>query len=212
MDTVRGMRFAILGGSGATGRLLIDRALSTGNDVTAFARRPESIDSNHARIRVVAGELNDPVAMAETVRGADGVISALGSREGRHATTVYSAGIQAVLASGARRIVAVSAVPAAPDESKTFVERRMMHPLLHVFFGGSYDDMRRMEALLETSDADWTVLRPPRLTNGPAKGTFRESTGHLKRPSSISRADLAAALVDAVARDDLVRKFVTVSY
>jgi putative NADH-flavin reductase len=110
------------------------------------------------------------------------------------------------------RVVDVSAVPAAPDASKTFAERRLVHPLLHVFFGGSYADMGRMEAILAGSDARWTVLRPPRLTNGPARGTYRQSTERLRRPSSISRADLAVALVLAVDREDFMRKAVTISY
>jgi putative NADH-flavin reductase len=206
------MELAILGGSGATGGLLIEQALSAGHDVTALVRRAESLDPVRGRVRIVTGELNDPAAVAETLRSAQAVISALGSRQGRKNTTVYSDGIGAVLAGGAQRIVAVSAVPAAPDEFKTYFERHLVHPLLHLFFGGSYDDMRRMEGLLSASDTEWTVLRPPRLTNGVAKGTFRESTTQLRRPSSISRADLAAALLQSVEQDALVRKFVTVSY
>ncbi len=206
------MNLAVLGGNGATGRLLIDQALSAGHDVTALVRQPRSLESVRTGLRVVPGGLDDAGAMAETVGGADAVISTLGSREGRKPTTVYSGGIRGALACGAQRIVAVSAVPAAPNRCKTRVERRIVHPLLGVFFGGSYDDMRRMESLLADSDASWTVLRPPRLTNGPAKGAFRESTGRLRRPSSISRADLAAALLRSVDREDLVRKFVTVSY
>ena len=65
---------------------------------------------------------------------------------------------------GVRRIVAVTAIPAEPDELKTFMERQVVHRLLRVFFGGGYDDMVRMEQLLRGSDTDWTVLRPPRLT------------------------------------------------
>ena len=207
-----GRRLAILGGSGATGRHLIDEALRAGHDVTALVRNPASLEGVGPGVRVVVGELTDPAVTAETVNGATAVISALGSREGRRATTVYSDAVRSVLAAGVHRVVAVSAVPAAPDASKTLVERRLVHPLLHLFFGGSYADMRRMEALLAGSDALWTVLRPPRLTNGAARGTYRQSTERLPRPSSISRADLAAALVLAVDREDFVRKAVTISY
>jgi len=125
---------------------------------------------------------------------------------------VYSKGIAAVLAAGARRIVAVSAVPAAPDHDKTFLERRLVHPLLYRFFGGSYDDMRRMESLLARSEAQWTVVRPPRLTNGPGTGTYRASSGRLRKASKISRADLAVALLDAARDASLTRQFLTVAH
>ncbi len=206
------MKLAIFGGSGATGRLVIDRAVEAGHEVTALVRRPESLEGVNGHVRIVPGRLDDRTAMDQTVGGSDAVVSALGSRDGRRPTMVYSQGIAAVLVAEARRIVAVSAVPAAPDEGKTFLERRLVHPLLGVFFGGGYADMRRMEELLTVSETEWTVLRPPRLTNGPAKGTYRKSTGHLSRPSSISRADLAAAMLAAVEDAGLVRQFVTVSY
>jgi len=69
-----------------------------------------------------------------------------------------------------------------------------------------------MEALLAGSDALWTVPRLPRLTNGAATGTYRQSTERLPRPSLISRADLAAAPRLAVDREDFVRKAITFSY
>ena len=208
----RAQRLAILGGSGATGRHLIDQALRAGHDLTVLVRDPKSLNGLARGVRVVVGELADHAAMTETVDGADAVISAVGSRDGRRATTVYSDAIRSVLAAGARRIVAVSAVPAAPDQGKSLIERRLLHPLLHAFFGGSYDDMRRMETLLAGSDTQWTVLRPPRLTNGAATGQFRQSTERLARASSISRADLAAALLLAVDRMDFEREAVTVAY
>src|SRR5262249_47537048 len=74
-----------------------------------------------------------------------------------------------------RRLIVISAAPLAPDADKTVFERRVLHPLLHRFFGGGYADMGRMEQLLAESDRDWTIFRPPRLTDKPAAGHYRSA-------------------------------------
>jgi hypothetical protein len=55
-----------------------------------------------------------------------------------------------------------------------------------------YADMRLMELIVEKSKLDWTIVRPPMLKDKPFTGSYRTAiTGHIKRPFSIARADLA---------------------
>lgn len=68
--------------------------------------------------------------------------------------------------------------------------------MLHRFFGGGYRDMRRMEELLRGSEAEWTVVRPPRLTDKPATGRYRTAPNHLRGGRRITRGDLATAMLD----------------
>ena len=134
-----------------------------------MARRPEAVAGTDQRLRVVAGDVLTPSSLREGIVAADAMLSALGSRAIRQPTTVYSQGTAAILAAmhdtGVRRFIGVTAAPVAPQAHKSPLERRIVHPLLQLFLGGQYDDMRRMEKLLAASDADWTVFRPPRLTN-----------------------------------------------
>lgn len=204
------MRLTVFGATGATGRQVLTQALAAGHQVTAVARRPEAID--HLPLRVVRAELTDP--LDEAVAGADAVLSALGGPAGRAPTTVYSAGVTAITAAmgraGVRRIVAVSAVPVAPPA--TVLERRVVYPLLWRFFGGCYRDMATMENLLAEGDRDWTVFRPPRLTDRPATGRYRTAVDDvLPRAASLPRADLAAAMLAAVPHDALTGRIVTIA-
>ncbi|PZS38494.1 MAG: hypothetical protein DLM62_13470 [Pseudonocardiales bacterium] len=58
--------------------------------------------------------------------------------------------------------------------------------------------MRAMEAVVAASDRDWTVFRPPRLTNTAATGRYRLAVdAPLPRARTVSRADLATAMVAA---------------
>jgi len=210
------MMLTVFGASGRTGRLLVDAALADGHQVTAVTRRPGAVAVEDRRLRVAVGELDDPSFMLGAVADADGVCSVLGSRAPRQATTLYSGGIDAILAamvvSDVRRIVVVTAIPAEPAEMKSALERIVIHRLLHAFFGGGYDDMTRMEQRLAASDRDWTILRPPRLTNASAKGDYRTAIdGRLRRATSLPRADLAAAMLASVNDQTLIRHAVTIA-
>jgi putative NADH-flavin reductase len=204
------MKLTVFGATGATGRQVLTQALAAGHQVTAVARRPEALEE--LPLRTVRAELADP--LDEAVAGADAVLSALGGPAGRAPTTVYSAGVTAITAAmgraGVRRIVAVSAVPVAPPT--TTMERRVVYPLLHRFFGGCYRDMAVMEELLAAGDRDWTVFRPPRLTDKPGTGRYRTAVDEvLPGAATLPRADLAAAMLAAVQDDALTGHIVTIA-
>jgi putative NADH-flavin reductase len=210
------MKLTVLGATGRTGVHVLDRALAAGHEVTAAVRNPAAVSRQHRLLRVVAADVLSVASMANALQGADAVCTVLGSTAPRQPTTLYSASIAAVVDAmnqvGVRRIVAVTAIPAEPDELKTFLERHVVHRLLHVFFGGGYDDMVRMEQLLRGSDTDWTVVRPPRLTNTQPTNHYRKSIDkRLSRAGKIPRADLAMALLDAVTDRSTIGHALTVA-
>ena len=107
---------------------------------------------------------------------------------------------------GTAKLAVISAVPVGPWEEQPLLQRRIALPILHRFFGASYDDMRCMETILqETTDVDWISLRPPRLVNKPSKDTYRIDTHPLAKARAITYGDLARALLDSLTRQDLYR-------
>ena len=46
--------------------------------------------------------------------------------------------------------------------------RNLFSPLIKVVLRKHYADLARMEDVLRDSGLDWTVVRPPRLTDKPA--------------------------------------------
>lgn len=84
-----------------------------------------------------------------------------------------------------------------------FFFERVLKPLFHTL----YDDMRRMEELVEQSDLDWTVLRPARLTNAPRSGGVRAAPGtySLRGFGMTTRRDLARVTLDALESGEIVR-------
>ena len=63
---------------------------------------------------------------------------------------------------------------------------------LDKFFPEFVADATAMERLFVASDLDWTIVRPPQLTDKPCTGTYRVREGQLARFGfHISRADVA---------------------
>lgn len=210
------MRLAIFGATGGTGEQVVRQALAAGHQVTAFARRPDALRTVFPQLHIVQGDIDDCHAVHQAVADTDGVLSALGSRTMKAATTVYSTGTTTILTAmqkaGTRRFVGVSAAPVAPATHTSLVERHVVHPLLHRSYGGGYNDMRRMEDLLAASECDWTVFRPPRLTDKPAIGHYRTAVdGPLARAWSLSRGDLATAMLAAAHDTTLAGHTVTIA-
>src|SRR5713226_5543386 len=195
------MELLVIGAAGRTGRRVVDQALAAGHAVTAYVRHTEALTRDD-RLTVQQGDVLDSGAVSAAMAGKDAVISVLGVK-GRGPTTVFSAGmanvIAAMNANGARRLVAVSSggldsgadVPLPQRLVATYIVARLLRNI--------YADLARMEAELEASGTDWTVIRATLLTEKPATGAYRVAVGgSLSRPERISRADLAAYIVSCV--------------
>jgi putative NADH-flavin reductase len=210
------MKIAVVGATGHTGGQVVAQAVARGDEVIALARHPEALPQHDPGVAVVAADVLDRAALAGALAGADAVVSALGIGASRQPTTVYSEGTANILHAmdihQITKLTVISAVPVGDRAELPFGQRRVIIPVLERFFGASYDDMRRMETLLQGSDLDWVCLRPPRLVNKKAVGHYRLGAGRpLPKAGSISYADLAAALLDCLARPDLYRRIAYVA-
>ena len=55
------MKVTVFGATGATGHLVVERALSSGHVVTAFARDPGRMSVVHANLRVIQGDVMEAI-------------------------------------------------------------------------------------------------------------------------------------------------------
>jgi putative NADH-flavin reductase len=212
------MRLTIFGASGQTGRHLIQQALDAGHTVTAVVRDPTRLPIRHQQLQVLVADVLDPAAIGPAVAGADAVLSALGPRPPRNKSSIMSAATASILAAmqaaGTSRLVVISAAPVASDDHDTTLPDRLLaRPLLRRLLGGLYADMATMEEAVRRSRADWTILRPPWLSDGPRTGTWRQAKdANLGGGARISRADLAEAIPASLEDPDTVKATIAVGY
>ncbi|WP_112136287.1 NAD(P)-dependent oxidoreductase [Glycomyces dulcitolivorans] len=220
------MKLVLAAATGATGRLVLDQALAAGHDVTALVRSPGKLPpaTPHARIDF---STPDADALAAAVAGADVVVSALGAT-GKHDAGVARTGtvaiIEAMRAAGVGRLVVLSAAPIGtvptpvrPDKPRTDpgdgLVLRVLTPIVKRALAEHYADLALMEDVVIDSGLDWTIVRPPRLTDGPAKGAWRTAVGQNPRNGwTISRADLAASMLEAATDPGAAGKILAVAY
>jgi putative NADH-flavin reductase len=205
------MNITVIGSTGRTGRLVLDEGLRRKHAMTAFTRRPDGLAGVHGLQAVVRGDGRSLEDVRRAVRNQDAVISIV-SPEGRGPTTVASdvarTLVGAMREAGVRRLIFVSVYA---------LRGRRPWILINLFrwvFRKPYADFARMERMVASSGLDWTIVRPPRLTTGPATGRVRREAGRedfLRGPYSISRADLAAALLDLAADSQHVGDILLVS-
>ena len=211
------VKLLVVGSSGRTGRLLVAGALDRGHEVTAFARTPEALGDLAPRCaRVVRGDVVDRVMVAEAMPGQEAVVYTVGPAPGESAAVTADGALRVVRVMqkyGVRRLIVLSATGAAADEveaPRSFFAR-LFRPRSET---GSIDagDVRRMEITVRQSELDWTLVRPSRLTDGPATGMYRAGPGHvLPDARPIARADVAAFVLDQLDTDVNVQHAVALS-
>jgi putative NADH-flavin reductase len=211
------MRITIFGASGGTGTRLVEQALAGGYQVTAVVRDPARLAiAPHPGLHVVIADVMDPASILPAVTGADAVLTAAGPR-GTGPTTVITDSVRSIAAAmskaGTRRLLALSGSIVADDGESGYL-RYVLKPLARrTFLRYVCADMRQAEADIAGTDLDWTILRPPALTNGAATGRYRTAVDrNVPHGFRVSRADLATAMLSLIGDVAVVRRHVAVAY
>jgi putative NADH-flavin reductase len=202
------MRVLVLGATGGIGRFLLEFATARGHEVTAFVRSPQKIALKSDRLRAVSGDLLHAEQLAQVLLGQDVVLSAFGPATLRRVTTRGEFGAALATAmerSGVRRAVVVSS-------GLLFEEQNAIGRLLRgTLFRNLLPDMTAMEATLEKDGLEWTIVRPPRLTNGPLTKSYSVADGRLPKGMTVSRACVADFMIKEAERPAHVRQIVGLS-
>jgi len=190
------MKFLVLGATGGTGLEVIRLAKERGHAVTALVRNPEKLAGFDNRIGVVKGDLLSPSELEASVQGQDAVLSAFGplADKARLWKQYASALTEAMSSSRIRRVMVLSVA---------FLFKDSIIPPAYfagrLFFRDTVIGAAEMEEIFMKSGLEWTIARPPRLTDGAYTGKYRVREGHLPRFGfTVSRADVADYMIKAV--------------
>lgn len=207
------MRILVIGAAGRTGRLVVERALGHGHEVTALVRT-KPLDISHPRLEVASGDAAEFETVDAVMRGHHAVAIAAGrssSPGGGSLEAIAAATIHSMASQGVSRLAALSAAGAfaRTDPGLSMGFRAMIATVLR----GTYDDLEAMERRIMASALDWTIVRPVGLSDEPATGHYRVSLdGSIpSKVSRISRADVAAVVVKALETDTYLRRTVVVA-
>jgi putative NADH-flavin reductase len=212
------MKVAIFGASGETGRLLTRRCADAGHQITALLRHPETFPLR-VLVRAVHGSAFDPAAVAQTIEGADLVLSTLGARSLKKEDVLERAIPQIVSAmqhQGVRRIIVLGSAGARPDalDKQPAWRRWIVENLVYnTFLKWPVASQRSQYATLSASNLDWTMAMPPMLTNARGRGKWRVDPAALPpNASRISREDVADFMMQQIDNPQWIGKAVYLSW
>jgi len=209
-------QIAVLGANGGIGKLTVLKALAAGYSVTAVLRTPSKLDIVHPRLKIVPGDVMQYDTLVQHLKDKDAVISAIGKNSFKK-TTLYSQGnnnlIKAMKQAGVSRAFFISAAGLEINPTHSllvkFATRIILQPLLR----NMYADLLEMENIVKGSGVDWTIMRPPRLTDGPETGNYRNAINHpLTKGYQISRADLADFMINNLTNKSIFKAVVQIGY
>jgi putative NADH-flavin reductase len=210
------VKLAIFGATGSVGRELVTQALAAGCEVTALVReqpQPGAIDD---RVALVLGDATSAEAVERTVDGSSAVISALGHAKSAPDDLLARASsnvVAAMRADRVERLVVLSSPAVADAGDRPGLFYRAARVLLRVVMPRVVRDHREQARLIEESGLAWTIVRGPLIfTDGPATGRYH--AGPIGRDSGprISRADLAAFMLETATGGRFVRMKPLVSH
>ncbi|OLB27456.1 MAG: hypothetical protein DMG42_12325 [Acidobacteria bacterium] len=208
------MKLVILGATGGTGLEIVRQAIERRHSVKALVRSPDRLKPFWDRITIKRGDLLDSRQLEGAIKGQDAVLSAFGPRVPISKTDANLLERFAVALTEAMAHAGVSRVVV---ESVAFLFKDSIVPPTYVFgrlfFPGIVADASAMEQVFAGSQLDWTMVRPPQLTDKPYTGKYRVREGHLPRFGfKISRADVADFMVKSVENHFARRKIFGVSH
>ena len=128
------MKVLVIGAAGKTGRAVVEQAVATGHQVTAFVRQAGDYDS--PGVHVIEGDATDRIAIDAAVLGQDAVLDTVGGKTPYKATTLESSVAGAVIASmqrhGVRRLVVTSMIGEGDSDANTPIYDRLLLATFYV--------------------------------------------------------------------------------
>jgi putative NADH-flavin reductase len=190
------MKLAVFGGSGRVGRLVVSQALARGHQVSALVREAGGLPANSG-VRCVGGDVTDPSAVEDVVRGSDAVLSSLGAPSLERPGTVLQDGMRTITGVmrrlGVRRIVAVAGSGVLDDPAGGL---RHDQPGFPATFRAISAQHAGTWAALKESRLDWTLVCTPTQVSGRQPERVRALVDQLPAGGAeIAVEDIAAFMV-----------------
>ncbi|KAJ3315892.1 hypothetical protein HDV04_000099 [Boothiomyces sp. JEL0838] len=190
------LRVAVFGATGGTGLQVVKQGLEKGYSFKILSRSvpPKGIPESD-KITVIQGDALDQQAINETVKDTDACVVSLG---GSVCPTAQPLINKAVEEFGVKKMTVVTSLGCGEsyDESNIATKAVVM-----LFIRKPILEKNVQEDEIKKSKADWTIVRPGRLTNGELTKVYRAQTSGLGG-GSISRADVAHFILEKTLTSD----------
>ena len=211
------MRIVVFGAGGTLGSRITDELVRRGHTVKVVVHTGSKPGAPRARTVSVVAEVANPTSVAEAVRGADAVVSAIGPGPDEQVTVILGAarGLLAGLRkAGVRRLVVVGGAGSLEVSPGVELSDTPQFPVAWKPVAEAH--RAALEIYREEPELEWTVVAPAALiAPGIRTGHYRAGGDQLlvdaKGESRISAEDYAVAVADEVETPRHIRRRFTLA-
>ena len=214
------MRVAVFGASGRVGVLVVQALRARGHEAVSVSRSAASSEQP-GKYDSRVGDMTNPVFIQSVMADCDALIFCVGQRLKSEKnlfsknlspsdirTQIMTAIMRVMGADSTKRFVYLSAFGVGADLKKHALFFRTVLRLSSL--GASFEDHNQSEGMLRASRMNWTIVRPPGLTDKDETIPLIDAHGKWTSFMTVSRKSLAACLVQTLEDDKLDRQTLTV--
>jgi putative NADH-flavin reductase len=210
------MKITILGSTGFVGKVLIKKAIAAGYQVKTLARNPEKLEEIKDKIEVIKGSVFESSSIEPAIEGAEVVLSTIGPPQRNPGDPVqYEKAMKNIVSAmdkyGIKRYIHIGGAAHKGGENEVWNFNRKFLRLFLNLVGKQIMVAKHLEwEVLKKSDLDWTLVRPPRITNEEASGNISANDKRLES-LKVSVGDLTDFILEQITSKDWIRKAPLVS-
>lgn len=185
------MRVTVIGGSGRTGKLVVEKLIAASHTAVATirnAKRMPELVKLGAEVQLVDLDQSEFDVIVNAMQGSDAVVFAAGSAAGETSELDRKGTLRTVRAAekaGVKRYLSISSIGASTGLSTRSMDAEMKD---------YYKQKRAAGKHITSSSLDWTILEPGELTDGGGTGKVLLSQQAID-VDSVPREDVAAVTV-----------------
>jgi putative NADH-flavin reductase len=209
------VKVVVFGASGGTGRHIVEQALESGHEVTAFVRSPAKLGIEDANLTIFQGDVMDAERVEQAITGQEAVLCALGPSR-PHVPDMMTTAAKNIVAAmekhGVNRIISTTGAGVRDPQDRPKFFDHLMKGLLTLVAGSVLRDSEANVNIIRSSDLDWTIVRFPRLMDGEHTGVYRAGYIGKDSGSQLSRADGADFVLNELEKGEYLHKMPMASY
>lgn len=178
-------KIAVIGGTGKSGKYLVNELLRQGYNIKLLSRNPEKTIINHPNVEVVIGNATDSQSIHSLLNGTGAVISTLGLGVPASEPNIFSKATQNIINSmilyQIRRYIVTTGLNVNTEFDRKNTNTILATQWMYQNFPISTNDKQLEYEALLASNIDWTLVRLPMIemtdTNDPISTSLEDCLG-----------------------------------
>ncbi|GAA4155739.1 SDR family oxidoreductase [Chryseobacterium ginsenosidimutans] len=200
-------RIAVIGGTGKSGKYLVQNLLDKNYPIKLLLRNPENFILKNPLIQIVKGDARDYESIDNLIKDCTVVISTLGQPKGEESIFGDASKniIKAMDFYGIKRYIVTTGLNVDTPFDHKNEKVKMATDWMYQNYPKTTADKQKEYEILTESDLDWTLVRLPMINLTP-ESFLTETNLEDCKGENISATDLAEFLVSQIDDETFIQK------